>query len=246
MNAYTVFDQKKSRFSFLLFAVLFLSYSATTFAQLKDESSAGLVLTTGNTQTLSVNLKQNTDYQWDKNIVKVFGDFLTSSNDGIESSDKWDVGTRYERELNDHFNAFIGQRVEGDKFQDILQRYSSDIGGKYYIQKLPRWKWFTELGYRFSREDYFVGFNNYSFVRIFNEVERYFTNTVSVRWWVEFLPNVTQVAAYQLNTEVSVNAMITDIFSIKSGYLLKFNNSPPPGTAFRADNTVTTALVAKF
>ena len=231
----------------IIFTLVFgLGISIQAFAEYKNESSAGVVVTSGNAQTSSISLKQKSEYDWNGNVLKAFGDFLTASNKGVESAYNWDLGLRYERELSDRFSVFLGERVDSDKYQNLLQRYSTDIGGKYSFIKDETWNWLSEAGYRFSRENYPYGFKNFNFLRFYNELERHFSKTVSAKWWIEYLPNITLWQAYQLNTELSLSAVLTDIFSIKSGYLIRYYNAPPTGTVYKTDTAFTTAIVAKF
>ncbi len=225
--------------------VLFVSLNQAQ-AQIKNESAAGAVITTGNAQTLSISLKQRTDYAWDKNLVRAFGGYLSASNRGVRTAYNWNLGVRYERELNDAFSLFVGERVDSDIYQNLLQRYSTDLGAKYFFQKTEELKWFSELGYRFSRENYPYGFRNFNFIRVYNEVELSFTKFNALKWWIEYLPNITEWAAYQLNSEVSFSAALSEIFAIKTGYLVRYYNQPPAGTVYKTDTNFTTSLVAKF
>lgn len=230
----------------LIFSLLVFTCGVSAQAQLKNESSAGAVVTTGNSQSVSISLKQKNEYEWTKNTVKFFGDFLTASNRGVRSAYNWDLGARYERELNDEFHVFFGEKVDSDIYQNVLQRYSTDIGAKYFFKKTEGFKWFSEAGYRFSRENYPYGFKNFNFIRLYNEMELTFTKTNSLKWWAEYLPNITESAAYQFNTEISLSAALSEIFAVKSAYLIKYYNAPPIGTAYRTDTAFTTSLVAKF
>ena len=225
-------------------AVCLLSQSS--FAAFTNESTLGVVSAGGNTQTSSISAKQKNEVKWEKNSARAFADFLTASSKGNQSAYSWSLGARYERELSEDFAVYLGQKVDSDKYQNILQRYSSDVGGKYSFNKTEKLIWFSELGYRFSRENYPYGFKNFNFARIYNEVEGLLSKSMSAKWWIEFLPNLTDSNAYQLNTEASVSATLSEIFSLKLAYLIKYNNTPPTGTVFKTDSVFTTALVAKF
>jgi len=220
--------------------------SASAQAQLKNESAAGMVITAGNSQTTSISLGQKDAYQLNQNIVKGFADFLTASSKGTESALTWDLGARYERELNERVSLFAGEKVESNKYQNLLQRYSSDVGGKYFFQNTEHWKWDAEFGYRYSMENYPVGYKDFSFLRLYNECVRSFSKATSLKWWIEYLPNITESAAYQLNTEISATAAFNEVFSLSTAYLVKYYHQPPAGTEFKTDSTFTTAIVAKF
>jgi len=212
----------------------------------KNESEVGLIMTSGNTDAKTVNAKEVTSYEFNKNTFKNTGSFLRSKNNGAESANAWSLGIRYERALSEHFSIYIGQSVDADKFQKIRQRYNSDLGGKYIIQKTDTFNWFTEGGYRFTKENRFDKTVNFSYLRAYTEVEYKFNPSVSAKYWLEYLPNLTVSDDYQINTEVSLAASLTSVFSVKSGYLVRFDNLPATGVLFRTDKVFTTALVAKF
>lgn len=214
-----------------------------------NESEAGIVITGGNTQTQTLNLKHSTEWIQAHNTYKAYGNFLRSSNFGVEQARLWTLGLRYERGLTDDFSLIIGQLAESNFFQNILQRYATDVGGKYVWKSLEHFKWFSELGYRFTRENYRGGsidFQNLSFLRLYNEFEYLFSKSVTTKWWFEVLPNITNSKGYQFNTELSLAAALSDVFSVKSAYLIRYYNAPPEGTLFKNDSAFTTALVAKF
>jgi putative salt-induced outer membrane protein len=215
----------------------------------KNDAEVGIVVTGGNSQTSTLSFKEAALYQWDKNVTKFSGSYLETSNNSIQQSLLWTAGLRYERELTPRLNIFIGEGLESDKFQNILQRYTTDIGAKHFFEKNEKMNWFAELGYRFNRENYPSGpvyFKNYSIIRAYHEIEYFWTKTFSTKWWFEYLPNVTYWPAYQINSELSVSTILTDMFSLKSGYQVRYYNAPPANTRYKTDTIFTTALVAKF
>ena len=119
----------------------------------KNESEVGLVMTSGNTDAKTTNAKEVTSYEFNKNTFKNTAAFFRSKNSGVESANAWSFGIRYERALSERFSIYIGQSLDADKFQNIRQRYNSDIGGKYMIRKTDQLDWFTEAGYRFTKEN---------------------------------------------------------------------------------------------
>jgi putative salt-induced outer membrane protein len=211
-----------------------------------SEAEAGVVLTTGNTQTSTISFKDVSTYKLDKNNFLFNANFLTASNRGSEQAYQWGLGVRYERDLNDRFGVFVGQLLQSDKYQNINQRYATDIGGKYTFEKTEQLSWFAEFGYRFTRENYPYGFKNINFLRAYHEVSKSWTKNYTVKWWFEYLPNLTQWKAYQFNSELSISTVLSDLFSLKSAYLFRYYNEPPIGVSQKTDTTFTTSLVAKF
>ncbi len=213
---------------------------------MKHESEAGVVITSGNTTTQSFNLKHETVSTWASNLLKGNARYLKSSTGGIETGRSWNIGLRYERALSDRFSLFLGQAIESDPFAGYLQRYNTDLGAKYGIIQEKELTWFAEGGYRFSRENRIVPPNlNNHMLRVYTEATRAWNESFSTKLWVEYLPNLTTSADWQLNSELSLSAVLTSIFSIKAGYLVKYDGLPAGG-AKTTDTLFTTALVAKY
>lgn len=239
------------RISFLTLSVIVLStHSALAADEDKPgwstEAAAGAVLTSGNTDTSTVTAKDVTTYQFSNNVLKFTGSYLESETSNVTSAKAWSLGVRYERIITDRLSFFIGQSVEGDRFKGILQAYNTDIGAKYYLVKNADFYWFGEAGYRYTREHALTYKKNKNYLRFYTELEKKLNDGVSLKYWIEFLPNLTDSDDWQANTELSLSAILTNIFSIKLAYLVKYDNVPNEPTLKPSDRTFTTALVAKF
>lgn len=222
------------------------SEEAEKWFRMKHENELGLVESSGNTQVKTFTTKYNGDFIFGEHTVVFQGRYLRSKNAGVESANQWRGGLRYEKEFASRFSLVLGQYLEADKFTNILQRYGTDVGGKYFFTKTDKTNFFTELGGRHTRENFRVGGKNkYNSLRTYGEIERKWTPTFSSKLWLEYLPNFTQSTDWQLNSEASVSAAISSIFSIKTGYLYRYDNLPA-GDFKKADRLFTTALVAKF
>ena len=231
--------------------VLALLWGTSTFAEetstVKNESEAGVVITSGNTEISTLNAKQATTLTGGPNSYLLSARYLRSSNIGVEQALQWGFGLKYNHAFTERYGFFIGQSVEGDIYQKIFQRYSTDLGGKYFFHKTEKKIiWFAEGGYRFTRENYLSSFKNLNFLRLYTEVEKYFTETMSGKLWVEYLPNITEWKAYQFNGNISLNTVISSVFSLKNAFELRYNDEPPQGAKSASDRIFTTALVAKF
>lgn len=238
----------------VLFSMIFTALAPFAWAQtedalkpgLHDSSEAGIVIVSGNSEGQTYNLKQSNTYGWGDNGLRFHGSFLETSANSVNTARFWDLGGRYERKLTDDFGVYAGELIESDIFSGYLQRYSTDVGGKGYIYHQEDFTWTGELGYRHTIENQLAGQETYNLIRIYTEAVRNITKTTSAKLWVEYLPNLTQWTDYQANGEASISATVSEVFSIKTGYLVKFRNLPPAGVEKRADSWFTTSLVAKF
>lgn len=212
-----------------------------------NESEAGVVITTGNSKSQSYNFKQMSSYEFTGNVVKFNGRYLGTQSNGLESARSWSLGLRYERILSDKLSIFASETLESDVFAGYVQRYNTDVGGKYELMKQDDFNWFAEAGYRYTAEHRLIAPDaNSHFIRLYTEANKKWNESVSTRLWVEGLPNLTTSDAYQLNTELSLSAVLTSIFSLKTAYAIKYNHLPAPGVLENTDSQFTTALVARF
>ena len=234
------------RLKWVIFASVFLALSANADEGFKNESELGLVLTDGNTEAQTTNFKQTNSYGFGSNLFKFSAAFLQSSNNGVESAKAWNLGLRYELSFNQKLSSYLGQGVEADKFAKIKQRYKTDIGAKYVFKKTERWVWFLESGYRFTKENSYILSRNLHYARAYSELEKKWNPSVSTKYWVEYLPNISQGKDWQLNTELSTLATLSEVFSIKSALLVRYDNEPNAGVSQKTDRILTTALVARF
>jgi putative salt-induced outer membrane protein len=232
---------------FLAVAAILLA-AASAHADWKDSSEAGVVVTSGNSKTMSYNLKSSTQYLFDLNTLQLDGSYLQSRNKGVTSAQSWLIGLRFERALSNQWSAFLGQSLEGDRFSGFFQRYNTDLGAKYFLYKLDKdILWFAEAGYRFSRENSTNGTSkNAQKARLYSEAEKFWSKSTSTKLWVEYIPNFTVSQAWLLNGEASVSSALDSTFAVKSAYLVKYNNNPASSGVLKTDTVFTTSLVAKF
>lgn len=235
--------------SALMMLVLLLSIS--TFAAdpappFVGEAEAGAIVITGNSDSENYAAKLKMTYTQDKNVYTAFGRFIKSEANGVESAKNWEAGVRYERQLTDYLGVFVGQKIESDIYAGYLQRDSTDIGLQYSLIKRDDMNWIVEAGYRYSKTQPRTGSVLYeNYLRLYTEFNKSFDKTFSFKYWIEYLPNMTDGDAYQINTEPSINAMLNSIFSLKLGYLVQYQNVPPSGGKYTT-TTTTLNLVAKF
>lgn len=212
----------------------------------KNESQAGIVLVSGNTETSTLNAGQTTTYGFDRNVLKLTAAYLYQKSGDVLSAKSWSLGIRYDRFLSDVHSIFIAQTVEGDRFKGIDQRWNTDIGTKYIFVKDDTFTWFGEAGYRYTKENAILASRTLHYARAYTELEKKWNPSVSSKYWLEYLPNFTESTDWQANTELSLSALLTSVFSVKSAYLLKFDNQVNAPGLVKTDKVFTTSLVAKF
>lgn len=213
---------------------------------LKNESEAGVVIVSGNSESESYSAKHTSTYTWVENLLRFNARYLRTTSFSVESAKQWALGLRYERKLSEKFSVFIGQNVESNFYSGVLQKYNTDLGGKYFFFNREKdLIWLGEGGYRYTVENKTRTISqNFHYARVFTEFVKYFSDGVYGKLWIEYLPNFTVSDDWQMNGEASVSAMISQVFSLKTSYLLNYDNLPNTGKT--TDTTFTTALVATF
>lgn len=212
------------------------------------ESELGVVTVSGNTESESYSGKQTTVRRWDKDSVALTGRYLETKARSLVTAKSWDLGLRYEKILNDLWSAFLGHKAESDPFSGYVQKDSTDLGAKYFITKTGDLTWFAELGLSYLKTikvaaqsaDYDLS------TRIYTEATKKLEDNLSFKYWIEYLQSTRRSEVYFINTEASLNVMLNERFSLKTGYLLKYHNELIPPTVKYTDATFTTALVAHF
>lgn len=212
-----------------------------------NESELAVVTTSGNSEGESYSAKEKTTYSLEKSVFTNNASYLRTKTQGVETALQWSFGLRYDYNLSDLWALYVGYLIEADPYSGFVQRNSTDLGAKYTIRATDVEKWFAEAGARQSDTYTILGEHVYAtFGRLYTEYNRVLSETVSMKIWLEYLPNFTDSQAYLANGEVSMTAMLSKVFSLKVAYLEKYQNLPPVAGAERVDNVFTTSLVAKF
>lgn len=222
--------------------------SSSLYATTTNESELGILLSKGNSNSESYTAKEIVAVNWeDVNTLKFSGRYLQTKTSDIENARFWSAGLRYDLAISHRLGIYVGELIESDKYAGYDQKYNSDVGLKYSILKEPKMLWDAELGYRYTVENQITGAQKkLHYARAYTEATKIFEAGVSAKLWFEYLPNFTIGSDYQMNSELSISAALNNIFSVKSGYLLRYDHLPNPGAKAKTDTLFTTALVAKF
>lgn len=229
------------------FVVCLLLSANGTASELFNESEFGISVANGNTENKNYNIKQSNTFNSDLSTYKFMGRFLNAFSQGRENARYLAANLRYERSLNGRVSLFVGQGLESDKFAGYDRRHHSDIGAIYHFYKERPLIWFLEAGYRYTNEKRLNGSHDYqNSLRGYTEFEKFWNEAFSTKYTLEYVPQLSESKDYLINTELSVTATLTEVFSLRSGYLLRYDNLPAPSAGTKTDTLLSTALVAKF
>lgn len=229
---------------------------------LSHQSELGYIVVGGNAKSQSFSGKQATTYRWSDEIFKLSGHYLsakaqnqtTKQTEG--TAENWSAIGRFEHVFTPEvFSGFLQAGAMGDRFIGVELGQSYDLGGKYFWVANDKFKFFSELGYRYLHED--LERNNITsekeshFIRLYSQMDYTHTDSIKVGLWAEYLPDMKDNQNYRLNFSPYLLAILSDTFSLKFGYEGYYRNIPVsngPGLPdnVRFDFRHVTALIAKF
>jgi len=229
-----------------LIALISLVISQAALAQYSNESELSVIVNGGNTEQETWNAKTLNTYKKTKNIFKLGGHYSYGKADDELNARNWDVNIRYERSLSKEWSTFASAQREEDFFASIEYRWNYDFGGVYHFLKTEKQKLHAEAGYRRTLESDLEGRKrNATKFRLYSEYTRQHKNNVFFKLWIEVLPNLSESDDWQLNFEPSLNVTMSSTFTLKFGYLHKYDNLPSLDKK-KSDYQYTTALISRF
>lgn len=229
------------------FALFILLIPSIALAQYTNESEVSSVVTGGNSKVETYLFKTLNKYLHGDNTHQLSGLYTYGESRDEVSAREWNVNYKFDHVWTDHFGYYVGEVLEGYRFQGIKVRYNTDAGLKYYFTKSEKTNFFTELGYRYSIEDRYYSETAYENKgRVFLEYNNKPNQNFSYRIWGEFLPNFTNSGDYLFIHEASVTSILTSRFSLKFAWRGIYDQEPIIEGNKNYDFTYTTSLVARF
>ena len=234
----------------LISILLFGSYAqAEETKRWQHESELGMIIVDGNAESETTNAKQQTIYTYKKYSLTAKAAYTESESDNELTAQSWSASLRYDRKINDKLSGFISYGAESDRFAGYLQRDLTDVGVKYQIKDTEKTKWHSDIGWRHIETNFARSEETDSIdaLRLYSEVTQLFQEGVTGKFWVEYVSQTDsdEDESYIVNYEPSITAQLSGIFSLKSAYLVKYQNIVTPDRK-KTDTTFTTSLVAKF
>lgn len=215
---------------------------------LQGAFSAGLALTTGNTDTSSFNLGFNLVYDPKTHgLFKAEAFYLRSSSDGIATTDKAGANLRYQYALSERLYAFVQLGYQRDRFKNITYLLTPMAGGGYYVMKEKNLELTVDvaIGGAFEKDSGFDATSSGAF-----SVGQGFL------WKISPTATFTEKATGLWKTdaisdsfyhfEVGIAASLIKNFELKVSYLVDYKNRPNPPTLLKTDTALIAAIVWKF
>ena len=215
---------------------------------LQGSFSAGLALTSGNTDTSSFNLGFNMVYDpKTHSLFKADAFYLRSSSDGVATTDKAGATLRYEYKLTERFYAFLQLGYQRDRFKNVTYLITPMAGAGYYVVKEKQIEVTVDVsaGGAFEKDSGYDGTSSGAFSLGQGFVWRIsptttFTEKATGLW------KTTDTSDSFYHFELGLAASLVKNFELKVAYLVDVKNRPNPPTLKKTDTALIAAIVYKF
>ncbi len=215
---------------------------------LQGSLSAGLSITSGNTDTSAFNLAFNLVYDPKTHgVFKADAFYLRSTTNGDTTTDKAAAALRYEYALTDRIYGFAQVGYQRDRFKNVTYLFTPMAGGGYYFLKQPNLELGADvsIGGAFEKDSGFDSSNSgafsvgQGFLWKISPVAT-FTEKASGLW------KTSSVSDAFYHFEMSLAASVTKKSELKITYLVDIKAKPNPDTLEKTDTALIAAFVFKF
>ena len=211
-----------------------------------DVSAAvGLTLTSGNSDTLTVNGNIQTSRKWEKNELNLGADITYGESDGDKNADSYGGYAQYNRLFTEKFFGYA--RVQGlhDGIADLDYRITLSPGAGYYFIKNEKTSLRGEVGPGVVFESQAGEEDSYMTIRFAERWDQKLSDTVKLWQGVEYLPDVEDWGRYVVNFEIGVEIQINKHLYQRTYFQDVYNSEPAPGRD-ENDLKLVAALAYKF
>lgn len=241
-----------SLFTILCFALIIVP-AGMVFAQepekqWKDSAELSYVQTGGNTDVMTFSAKNALTYRFSEKWSGTWElGALYGETDGVNNAERYftDLQTNYNASDTLYYYAKAGWLK--DQFAGIDKRLYVGPGAGYKFLNGERHFLSAEAGLSYATESYTDDTDN-DFLegRAFGKYEFVINPKTKFTQTAEYLHNFDDGEKYRVNTLTGLVTQLTDMFSLKISYEIKYQNEPSPETLDQTDTLFSVALVVNF
>lgn len=195
---------------------------------------AGATLTRGNTESSTANINAEATRRGERDRVYLAAGYLfanqrdNNTRQNSTSADNWFIKGKYDYFFTQRFFGYANMKYEKDRIANLDMRLSPGAGAGYQWVENASVNFFTEAGLTYVREvytdpdetrNYVAARGAYHFNVVLNEHVKGFHN-------LEVIPNIEDVQAVLLYTDVGLRAAMTERLFLEGKAQLAFNSQP--------------------
>jgi len=200
----------------------------------ESSATAGLTLTTGNTETFLGAAAIMSKRKWQQNEISLgvdgtYGETkLRGASESTRNAESVHGFAQYNRLFNERLFGYARMDMLHDAVADVDYRLSVSPGLGYYFIKREKIDLTGEVGPGFIYEQLASGTDSYMSLRL---AERFnYKFAAKARLWesIEVLPQVDRFGNFLLNFELGVEASLTEKFKLRTFIQDTYDHEPAP------------------
>jgi putative salt-induced outer membrane protein len=235
---------------FVAISVAFASMSAVYAEEKKwtDEAELSFVNTGGNTEVVSLSGKNRLTYAFTGKLLGAWKlGALYGETDTVKNAEKYYTEFRSDYSYTDkiYFLA-IGGWLQ-DKFAGIESRYYLGPGVGYKFLTGPKHFLVGEGGLNYVSEEYITDTEeDFPQGRVYGLYQYAFSEKNKFSQSLELLYAFDDSDNYNVNSETALITALSDYFSLKTSYEIRYDHEPVPATLEKTDTVLSVTLVVNF
>ena len=203
----------------------------------------GLVTTGGNTSVTTFNFGNSFSYISHPWVLSEAASMIYGSTHDTVNNDQYHLLLRVDHGLHDGVSAYLYGAFDRDRFAGIVSRYQEAAGIAWKALEGPIDMVTLEAGaVQTQQRDVGSGTTtSFTAARAAATYRHNFNKTAYAQEAAEILPDLQHSKNLRINSETDLVAPLSTVFSIKVGYVVRFDNLPPPGF-MKTDRILTTGI----
>jgi putative salt-induced outer membrane protein len=213
-----------------------------------DQAELSFVDTGGNTEVTSLSAKNVLQYKFSEKVQAEWKlGALYGETDGEKTAESYFSDLRLDYLFTERFYSFVLGGWSQDEFAGIDSRYYAGPGLGYKFLKGPKHILLGEVGANYVNEEYTDDTDEgYTEGRAYASYEYAFTEKNRFSQSVEYLHDFEDGDNYTVNSETALISALSDYLSLKTSYVIKYDNQPIPSTLEEKDTILSVTLVVNF
>ncbi len=228
--------------------LLLVTYVNAEEKKWSDEAELSSVNTGGNSNVTTFSAKNILMYKFSEHFEGSWkASALSSKSEGVRSAENYAMELRGDYLFSKRLFGGLAAGWNKNKFSGIDARYYGGPFAGYKFLTGPKHLLRGETGLDYVSEEYTDNTeNDFMRGRLFGAYQFLFTEVNKFKQSVEYLHDFDDADNYNINTETALITVLSQNFSLKTSYEIKFDNQPVPSTLKKTDTLLAVALLVNF
>lgn len=208
---------------------------------------SGLVTTGGNTSVTTFNFGNSFSYIHRPWVFSEAAAAIYGSSHDTVNNDQYHLLLRVDLGLHDGISAYLYGSFDRDRFAGLASRYQEAAGLAWKAIEQPADLLTLEAGIGENQQTDVGSGSTASFTaaRAAATYKHMLNKTAYAQEAAEVLPDLQHSKNLRINSATDLVAPISAVISLKVGYVIRFDNLPPPGFK-KTDRILTTGVQITF